>query len=41
MMFDSLKDYKLPEDFAESYDKLKVSIAEVNNDDILNKYMII
>ena len=37
MLFVSLKDYRLPEDFANSYDKLKISMAEVNNEEIINE----
>lgn len=37
MLFASLKDFRLPEDFANSYDKLKVSMAEVNNEEIINE----
>lgn len=37
MLFTSLSGYRLPEDFANSYDKLKVSMAEVDNEEIVNE----
>lgn len=35
MLLDSLKDYKLPEDFSETYAQLKVSMSEVNSDELI------
>lgn len=35
MLLESLKEYRLPEDFTESYEKLKALMAEVNGEEII------
>ncbi|MCQ2519040.1 MAG: substrate-binding domain-containing protein [Lachnospiraceae bacterium] len=37
MLLASLKEYRLPEDFTESYEKLKSSMADVNSEEIISE----